>query len=169
MGMMVKIEKVMVKKAPKVTAKVFFRRQQATVWIHDEDPSKYETPAQGDVVANGDEGLTDMEELTANNAIYILFTYFASFIGCEDDFLEVAQFGRKKDKFDGESFKKLNTAEFMEYEFVFFQVCPIDWSEQAWQKVNLVNTGLHGKKTLGNQGCSKFEHVRYNQILNPKL
>ena len=57
------------------------------------------------------------------NTIYILFTYFASFIGYEDDILEVisnlhvpgAKFGRK-------SFLKLNFAEFME--FVFFQVWP---------------------------------------------
>ena len=45
------------------------------------------------------------------NATYILFTYFGSFIGYEDDILKVisklhvqgAKFGKKKDKF----FKKL--------------------------------------------------------------
>ena len=43
--------------------------------------------------------------------IYIIFTYFASFIGYEDDILEVisnlhiqvAKFGGKKDKFGGKS------------------------------------------------------------------
>ena len=55
----------------------------------------------------------------------MLFTYFASFIGCEDGILEGisnlhvqgAQFGGKKDKFDRKSFKKLNFGEFMELIF----------------------------------------------------
>ena len=46
------------------------------------------------------------------NAIFILFTNFASLIGYEDDFLKViynlhvqgAKFGNKKDKFGGKSF-----------------------------------------------------------------
>ena len=46
------------------------------------------------------------------NDIFKLFTYFASFIGHEDDILEVifnlqiqgAKFGRKKDKLGGKSF-----------------------------------------------------------------
>ena len=59
------------------------------------------------------------------NTIYILLTYFASFIGYSDEILEVIsnlhvqvhKFGSKKDKFVGKSFKKLNSAEFIE---VFF-------------------------------------------------
>ena len=59
------------------------------------------------------------------NVSYILFTYVASFIGYEDDILEVisnlyvlgAKFGGEKDKFSGKSFKKLNSAEFMELVF----------------------------------------------------
>ena len=58
-------------------------------------------------------------------AIYILFTYFASFIGYEDDIIEVisnfhiqgVKFGGKKNKFGRKSFKKLNFAEFMEFIF----------------------------------------------------
>ena len=46
------------------------------------------------------------------NAIYILFNYFASFIGYKDDILDVisnlhvqgATFGEKKDKFGGKYF-----------------------------------------------------------------
>ena len=44
--------------------KVWFALHQATVWIHDENPSKDDTPA----VADGDVGLTDMEELTTNKS-----------------------------------------------------------------------------------------------------
>ena len=59
------------------------------------------------------------------NAIYILFIYFASCIGYEDDILEViynlqvqgAKLGRKKDTFGGNSFKKLNSAELIEFIF----------------------------------------------------
>ena len=59
------------------------------------------------------------------NAIYILFTYVASFIGYEDDILEVisylhvqgAKFGEKKQKFDEKSFKKFNSVEFMKFVF----------------------------------------------------
>ena len=48
------------------------------------------------------------------NAIYILFKYFSSFIGYEDDILEVisnlhvqgAKFGGKKDKSGGKSLKR---------------------------------------------------------------
>ena len=70
-----------------------------------------------------------------NNAIYLLFTYSVPFIGYEDDILEVisnlhvqgAKCGKKKN-FDGKSFKKLNSVEFME--FVFFQVCLLVLSGQ---------------------------------------
>ena len=59
------------------------------------------------------------------HAIYIVFTYFASFTGYEDDIFEVisnlhvqgSKFGRKFDKFGGKPFKKLNSAEFMELVF----------------------------------------------------
>ena len=66
------------------------------------------------------------------NAITILFIYFASFIGYEDDILkdisnlhvQGAKFGRKKDKkgrkkdkFGGNTFFKLSSAEFMEFCF----------------------------------------------------
>ena len=60
--------------------------------------------------------------------IYKLFTYFASFIGYEGDILEVtsnlhlqgAKFGGKRDKFGGKSFKRLNSAEFIELVFSMF-------------------------------------------------
>ena len=62
------------------------------------------------------------------NAIYILIKYFASFIGYEDDICEVifnlhmqgANFGgkkRRRKKFGGKSFVKLNSVEFMEFLF----------------------------------------------------
>ena len=55
----------------------------------------------------------------------MLFTYFASFIGYEEYILEgisnlqvqEAKFGGKKEKFGGKSFKKMNSAEFMEFVF----------------------------------------------------
>ena len=58
-------------------------------------------------------------------AIYIVFTYFASFTSYEDEILEVisnlyvleSKFGGKNYKFGGKSFKKLNSAEFMEFVF----------------------------------------------------
>ena len=54
-------------------------------------------------------------------AIYIIFTYFASFIGFEEDILKVisnlhvqgAKFGRKKDIFGGQYLKNLNSAEYI--------------------------------------------------------
>ena len=59
------------------------------------------------------------------HAIHIVFTYFASFTGYEDDILEVSsnlhvqesKFGVKIYKFGGTSKKKLNSAEFMEFVF----------------------------------------------------
>ena len=57
--------------------------------------------------------------------ITMLFTYFASFTGYEDDISKVvsslhvqeSKFGGKIYKFGGKSFKKLNSAEFMEFVF----------------------------------------------------
>ena len=65
------------------------------------------------------------------HAIYIVFTYFASFTGYEDDILEVIsnlnvqrlKYGGKMEKFGGKSFKKLNSVEFVD--FVFFLVWPL--------------------------------------------
>ena len=62
------------------------------------------------------------------NAIYIPFTLFASSMGYEDDILEFisnlyaqgTKVGGKRTNFCGKSFKKVNSAEFME--FVFFPV-----------------------------------------------
>ena len=56
---------------------------------------------------------------------YIVFTYFASFTGYEDAIFEVvsnlhvegSKFGGKLDKFGEKSFKKLNSAEYMEFVF----------------------------------------------------
>ena len=56
--------------------------------------------------------------------IFIIFTYFTSFTGYEDDILSVISYlhvegfkiGRKMDQFGGEK-KKLNSAEFMELFF----------------------------------------------------
>ena len=61
-----------------------------------------------------------------NHTIYLVFTYFASLL---DEIFEVfsnllirgSKFGVKINKFYGNSFKKLNFTEFME--FIFFQVC----------------------------------------------
>ena len=55
----------------------------------------------------------------------IVFTYFASFKGYEDEILEIisnlhvreSKFGGKINKFGGKSLKKLNSAEFMELVF----------------------------------------------------
>ena len=55
----------------------------------------------------------------------MVFTYFASFTGYEDDIFEVfsnlhvqgSKFGGKFDKFGRKSLKKLNSAEFMEFVF----------------------------------------------------
>ena len=65
------------------------------------------------------------------HAIYIVFTYVASFTGYENDTFEVisnlhaqvSKFGGQFEKFGGKSVKKFNSAEFME--LVFFQV----WQE----------------------------------------
>ena len=59
------------------------------------------------------------------NVIYIIFTYFASFTGYEDDIYEVisnlhvqgSKFGGKFEKFGGKSFLKMNSVEFMEFVF----------------------------------------------------
>ena len=59
------------------------------------------------------------------NAIYILFTYFVSFIGFEEDILDVIsnlhvqwdKFIVKKDQPGGKSFKKFKSAKFMEFNF----------------------------------------------------
>ena len=56
---------------------------------------------------------------------YIIFTYFASFTGYEDDIFEVisslhmkgSKFGGKFKKIVGKSLKKINSAEFMEFVF----------------------------------------------------
>ena len=56
---------------------------------------------------------------------FIVFRYFASFTGYENDIFEVIsnlhvqgfKFSGKFDKFGGKSFKKLNSAEFMEFVF----------------------------------------------------
>ena len=54
-------------------------------------------------------------------AIYILFTYFASFLGCEDDiFFKDPNLADFFFKLAENILKKLNSAEFME--LVFFQV-----------------------------------------------
>ena len=55
--------------------------------------------------------------------MYIVLTYFASFTGYEDDIFEVifnlhiqgSKFGGKFYQFGGKSFKKLNSAEFMDF------------------------------------------------------
>ena len=60
-----------------------------------------------------------------DHAIFIVFTYFASFTGCEEDIFEViynlygqgSKFGGNLDKFGGKSLRKLNSAEFMEFVF----------------------------------------------------
>ena len=57
------------------------------------------------------------------NAIYIIFTYSALFVGYEGDILEVisnlhiqgVKYGGKKEKFGRKSFKKLNFAEFTDF------------------------------------------------------
>ena len=54
-----------------------------------------------------------------------IFTYFASYIGYEDNIhegnsnlhVQEAKFDGKKDKFGGKSFKELNSLEFMEFVF----------------------------------------------------
>ena len=52
------------------------------------------------------------------NAFYILFTYFASFIGYEDVIIEViSNFHFQGVIFGQKSFKKLNSAEFMDFVF----------------------------------------------------
>ena len=59
------------------------------------------------------------------HAIYLVFTYVLSFTGCEYDIFEVISnlhrqgynFGGKFDKFSGKPFRKLNSAEFMEFIF----------------------------------------------------
>jgi len=62
---------------------------------------------------------------TQVHAIHIVFTYFASFTGYEDDILAVSsnfhiqesKFGGKIYKFGGKTFKKFNSTEFMEFVF----------------------------------------------------
>ena len=57
--------------------------------------------------------------------IYIVFTYFASFTGYEDDIFEFisnfhiqgSKFGKKFDKFGRKSFKEIYSAMFMEFVF----------------------------------------------------
>ena len=58
------------------------------------------------------------------HAIYIVFTYFASFTGFEDDFLKLFLICTFKDpnlaenlNLGGKSFKNLNSTEFMEFVF----------------------------------------------------
>ena len=59
------------------------------------------------------------------HAIDIVFTFFESFTGYEDDILEVSshfhvqesKFGGKIDKFGGKSFKKVNSTEFIKFVF----------------------------------------------------
>ena len=59
------------------------------------------------------------------HAINMVFTYFASFTGYEDDISEVisnlhdqgSKFGGKFYKMGGKYFQKLNSAEFMEFVF----------------------------------------------------
>ena len=66
------------------------------------------------------------------HAIYIVFTYFASFTGYEDDIFEVisnlhvqgSKYGGKLYKLGENLFFKLNSAEFME--LVFFKSEPRD-------------------------------------------
>ena len=66
------------------------------------------------------------------HAIYIVFTYFASFTGYEDDIFEVisnlhvqeSKFGGKFDKFGGKPLKKLNPAEIMELVFPSLRTPP---------------------------------------------
>ena len=73
--------------------------------------------------------------------LHILFAYFASFIGYEDDFLEVisnlhvqrAKFGGKRDKFGGKSFKQLNSAEFMEFGFTKYEkIWALQSEKRTW-------------------------------------
>ena len=69
----------------------------------------------------------------------IVFTYCASFTGYEDGILEVvsnlhiqeSKFGGKINKFGGKSFKKLNSAEFME---LIFSKSAFDSKSQDLQK-----------------------------------
>ena len=64
-------------------------------------------------------------------AIYIVFTYFASFTGYEDNIFKVSsylhvqrcKFGGKIDKFGKKSFLKLNSVEFMEFVFSKSGIC----------------------------------------------
>ena len=64
-----------------------------------------------------------------HHAIYIVFTYFASFTGYEGDISEVisnlhvqgSKFGRKFDKFGGKSFLKIELCRVNKV--CFFQVC----------------------------------------------
>ena len=59
------------------------------------------------------------------HAIHIVFTYFTSFTGYEDDIFRFISFlhiqgskiGGKMDQFGGKSKKKLNSVEFMEFIF----------------------------------------------------
>ena len=52
-------------------------------------------------------------------AIYIVFTYVASFTGCEDEnfnlHVQGSKFCGKSDKFGRKYFQKLTSAEFMEF------------------------------------------------------
>ena len=90
------------------------------------------------------------------HAIYIVFTYFASFTGYKDDILKVisnlqvqeSKFGGKIYKFGGKSFKKLNSAEFME--LVFSKSVPPPW---ILERVRLKSCG---QRLISLNGCKFF-------------
>ena len=81
------------------------------------------------------------------DAIHIVFTYFASLTGYEDDISEVSssfhvqesKFGGKIYKFGGKSFKNLNSAEFME--LVFFKSALVTYVP-VWR---LSNSSVHAE------------------------